>query len=70
MSSLRFSTVNPAAGVAPGYVMGTGENLVGTNGFIGSECATIKSSIMGDDFNYGSRHLVTGEVFERQSDVK
>lgn len=69
MASLRLSTVNPAAGEAPGYVMGSGENLIAENGFIGSECATIKSSITGGDFNFGSRHLVTGEVFDRQSDV-
>ena len=70
MTSIRLSTVNPAAGVAPQYVMGTGENLVGDNGFIGSECTTIKSSIMGNDFNFGARHLVSGKVFDRDEDVR
>ena len=69
MTSLKFSTVNPAAGVAPGYVMGTGETLVAEKGFIGGECTTIKSSITGDDYNFGARHLVTGEVFDRYEDV-
>lgn len=69
MSSLRISTFNPAAGEPPDYKMGTGENLVGENGFIGSTCQGIKDSIMGGDFNFSSRHLVTGELFDRKGDV-
>jgi len=69
MTSVRLSTYNPAAGEAPNYVLGTGQAIAGDKGFLGSTCESIKASITGGDFNFNSRHLVTGEVMDRKKDI-
>lgn len=65
MTSLRLSTYNPAAGEAPDYRMGTGQSLNGSQSFIGETCQQVKDSVLGDDFNFSTRHLVSGEVLAR-----
>jgi len=65
MASIRLTTYNPAAGVNPDYMMGTGESLNGEKGFIGGECQQIKDSVTGGDFNFATRHLVSGAVLKR-----
>lgn len=65
MTSFRLSTFNPTAGEGPDYQMGTAQALNGDKGFIGSTCQQVKDSITGDDFNFSSRHLVTGQILKR-----
>ena len=68
MTTRRLTTYNPAVGEDPDYELGTGENLHGENGYIGSLCQSVKDSPMGNDFNYASRHILTGAVLKRDEE--
>ena len=68
MGTRRLSTYNPAPGQDPDYDMGTGQNLHASNGYIGSLFQSVKDSPMGNDFNYASRHILTGDVLKRDEE--
>lgn len=67
MANIRLTTYNPAAGEPPNYMMGTGQSLIGDKGYIGGLCQQVKDSITGGDFNFSSRHLMTGEIMNRNN---